>query len=160
MYSKYFENTKKMPLNILIGIFFIALDRFLKFLAMEGFFNGQQGIFNDFFKLSFVGNYNIAFSLPLAGWWLNIVIILIVFALICNLLYYAEKNDYAKSYLLFLITLGAASNLFDRLKYGFVIDYFDLKYWTIFNLADVMIVGGVIFLAWFMIKNKKNSFIK
>ncbi len=157
MYSKYFENTKKMPLKILIGIFFIALDRFLKFLAIEGFFNGQQGIFNDFFKLNFAGNYNIAFSLPLAGWWLNVIIILLVFALIYNLLYYAEKNDYTKSYLLFLITLGAISNLFDRLKHGFVIDYFDLKYFTIFNLADVMIVGGVIALVWLIFRDKKTA---
>lgn len=155
MRFKYLENTKKMPLNILIGIFFIAFDRFLKFLAVENFFNGQKTIIGDFFKLGFAGNYNIAFSLPLAGWWLNIIIILIIFALIYNLLYYAEKNDYAKSYLLFLIALGAISNLFDRLKYGFVIDYFDLKYFTIFNLADVMIVGGVIFLALLMSKNKK-----
>ena len=157
MCFKYFENTKKMPLNILIGIFFIALDRFLKFLAVNGFFNRQPSVFNDFFKLNFAGNYNIAFSLPLAGWWLNIVIILIVFALIYNLLYYAKKNDYAKFYLLFLIAFGAISNLFDRFKYGFVIDYFDLKYFTIFNLADVMIVGGVILLAWLIFRDKKTA---
>jgi len=153
----YFENTKKMPLKILIGIFFIALDRFLKFLAVGGFWGGPQRIIGDFFKLNFVGNYNIAFSIPLVGWWLNIIIILIVFALVYNLLYCAKKKEYVKAYLLFIIVLGAASNLLDRLKYGFVIDYFDLKYFTVFNLADVMIVGGVIGLCWLMFRIKKHA---
>ncbi|MBU3906198.1 signal peptidase II [Patescibacteria group bacterium] len=147
-----------MPLYILIGIFFIAIDRFLKFLAVGGFIGAPKRVIGDFFQLSFARNYNIAFSLPLAGWWLNVLIILIILALIYDLLYYAKKNDYLKSYLLFLIILGAASNLFDRLKYGFVIDYFDLKYFTVFNLADAMIVGSVIFLAWRMFRHKKSGY--
>ncbi|MBU1778489.1 signal peptidase II, partial [Patescibacteria group bacterium] len=44
---------------------------------------------------------------------------------------------------MFFIIFGAISNLTDRLEYGYVIDYFSLKYFTIFNLADVMIVIGV-----------------
>ena len=157
MRLEYFQSSKKTAVSILAAVFFIALDRFLKFLAVGGFFNESKIIIGDFFKLNFVRNYNIAFSLPIAGWWLNIVVILIVLALIYNLLYYAEKNDHAKSYLLFLIVLGAASNLFDRLKYGFVVDYFDLKYFTVFNLADAMIVCSVIFLAWLMFRNKKTT---
>ena len=43
-----------------------------------------------------------------------------------------------------LIIFGAVSNLYDRLKYGFVIDYFDLKYFTIFNIADAMIFFGAL----------------
>jgi lipoprotein signal peptidase len=48
------------------------------------------------------------------------------------------------------IILGATSNLADRFQYGYVIDYFDLKYFTVFNLADVLIVGGTIGLLWFL----------
>jgi signal peptidase II len=44
---------------------------------------------------------------------------------------------------LFLAFLGAFSNLYDRLHYGYVIDYFDLKYFTVFNLSDVMIIIGI-----------------
>ena len=45
---------------------------------------------------------------------------------------------------LLLILLGALSNFFDRLAYGYVIDYFYLKNFTIFNLADASISGGAI----------------
>jgi len=55
------------------------------------------------------------------------------------------------------VILGAAGNLFDRLKYGYVVDYLDLKYFTAFNLADVMIVAGVIYLIYVLIKIKQYA---
>ncbi len=146
-----------MPLKILIGIFFIALDRFLKFLAVNDFLNNKK-IICDFFKFNFASNYNIAFSIPLMGWWLNILIILIIFVLIFYLLYLFKEQDSKKFSLLLLIICGAVSNLFDRIKYGYVIDYFDLKYFTVFNLADVMIVGGVVGLGWLMVRDKKGDY--
>src|SRR6266436_5789200 len=38
---------------------------------------------------------------------------------------------------------GAASNLHDRLRNGVVIDFVELGWWPIFNLADVAITLGV-----------------
>lgn len=45
-----------------------------------------------------------------------------------------------------LLLGGAASNLVDRLRFGFVMDYIDLKVFPVFNLADVAIVLGAVFL--------------
>lgn len=61
------------------------------------------------------------------------------------------------SYALTILTIGAILNLTDRVFYGFVIDYFDLKYFTIFNLADIMITAGIV---WLIISNwsKKYAF--
>jgi signal peptidase II len=58
--------------------------------------------------------------------------------------------------LLLFIIFGAISNLVDRLKFGYVIDYIDIKYFTVFNLADIMIVVGcsVIVLPALLKKNK------
>jgi signal peptidase II len=146
-----FKDIKKMiAINIAV-IFFISLDRFLKVFA----FNNQSSEFNLFseiFKFSYKNNYNIAFSLPLAGNFLIILIFFIIIALIIFGLYYVKKFQIGKATALFLIILGASSNLYDRLQYGAVIDYLDLKYFTVFNLADMMIVGGVIYLL-LIIKN-------
>ena len=38
---------------------------------------------------------------------------------------------------------GAASNLFDILRYRSVINYIDLGWWPVFNLADVAILAGL-----------------
>ncbi len=42
---------------------------------------------------------------------------------------------------------GIAGNLYDRLQTGFVIDFLDLRFWPVFNLADVAIVMGVFCVA-------------
>lgn len=39
---------------------------------------------------------------------------------------------------------GSGSNLYDRLRYGAVIDFLDLGWWPASNLADVAIVLGII----------------
>jgi len=159
MLFKYQQDKKKLSwiLKSSLTFFCLVCDRFFKFLTINGFFDQPREILGDFFKLNFASNYNIAFSLPLSGWWLNILIILIIIALIYNLLYLLLKQRHNQASLLLIIIFGAVSNLFDRLKFGFVIDCFDLKYFTVFNLADVMIVGGVVGLGWLMIKNKKSS---
>jgi signal peptidase II len=39
---------------------------------------------------------------------------------------------------------GAASNLFDWLRRGAVMDFIDLRIWPVFNIADAAIVLGVV----------------
>ncbi len=43
---------------------------------------------------------------------------------------------------------GAAGNLTDRLVRGAVIDFIDLGWWPVFNVADTAIVGGALIAAW------------
>lgn len=45
-----------------------------------------------------------------------------------------------------LIASGAISNIIDRLYFGCVIDFIDLKFWPVFNFADIYITIGVVIL--------------
>jgi len=45
-----------------------------------------------------------------------------------------------------LIVTGGVSNLIDRLHYGCVTDFIDLKIWPVFNLADIYITIGAIII--------------
>lgn len=55
------------------------------------------------------------------------------------------------------IIIGALSNFLDRLKYGYVVDYLDLKWFTVFNLADALISISTIILILYLFRTKKAS---
>jgi signal peptidase II len=140
-----FYNIKKMTALYLAVIFFVVLDRFLKVLAFTGQ-NEELRIVSDILKFNFTTNYYIAFSLPLFGRLVLVIITLIILGLIVYALVIIKKHKYIQLIPLTIIIFGASSNLYDRIRYGFVIDYLDLKYFTVFNLADAMIVVGVMLL--------------
>lgn len=44
---------------------------------------------------------------------------------------------------------GALGNLIDRIRFGAVTDFIDLRVWPIFNLADTALtIGALLFLWW------------
>lgn len=137
------KNNKK-NIAILIAMFFLlTLDRFLKILSYQNKHNPII-IIKNWFNFNFAANKFIAFSLPLFNdWALKFLIITIIIILTVWLISNWQQKNYLLSFLLLFILIGAISNLWDRLTYGFVIDYFDVPFFTVFNLADAMIVLGV-----------------
>lgn len=49
-----------------------------------------------------------------------------------------------------LVTTGAVGNLYDRLVFGYVVDFLHLHHWPVFNVADSCITIGAAMLAWGM----------
>ena len=47
-----------------------------------------------------------------------------------------------------LTMAGAVGNMLDRVLRGYVIDFIHLKHWPVFNVADALVVAGVILLAF------------
>jgi len=135
--------------------FLLALDRFCKLLALQGSWEGRS-LLPGVLDFSFAQNYGIAFSLPLGGVWIWFPIALLILGLVTVFVFLAKQGNLQSVFLLAVI-LGASSNLWDRLNYGFVIDYLDLRYFTVFNLADVLIVGGAALLIFFEIKNTRPN---
>jgi len=39
---------------------------------------------------------------------------------------------------------GAAGNLLDLVRHRYIVNFVDLRWWPVFNLADVGIVGGLL----------------
>lgn len=135
-------------------VFFAAVDRLLKALAIAS--QPEINLIGGWLRLVLAKNPGIAFSLPVFGRWLVIIIFLIIIALVYLFILKIKKNAYFQAVFYFSIIIGAASNLYDRLKYGFVIDYFNLKYYSIFNLADGLILLGIVGLLVVVIdKNSK-----
>jgi len=43
---------------------------------------------------------------------------------------------------------GAMGNLLDILRWRYVLDFIDLRWWPVFNLADVAIISGLALALW------------
>ena len=56
-----------------------------------------------------------------------------------------------------MILSGAISNLLDRIFRNFVVDFIDLRIigFAIFNVADMLVVGGCILLIYQLFLNKE-----
>jgi len=57
----------------------------------------------------------------------------------------------------FLVIAGAASNFVDRLVRGGVVDFINLKIWPSFNLADIAITIGLVWIVMGFIFRPLNS---
>jgi signal peptidase II len=139
--------SKKTTLFIFLAVFFVLLDKFIKVLCLKGFFDKPFPIIGDILSLHYVKNHYIAFSLPFSGLFLNILVGLIIIFMLIYWLKIAKKSTEtsdASAYPLTFLLIGAILNYTDRLRFGYVFDYFDLKWFTVFNLADMMILGGII----------------
>ncbi|WP_250673327.1 signal peptidase II [Paraclostridium ghonii] len=138
---------------ILIILGLIGLDQISKFLAIKYLVNIESiPIIENIFHLTYVENRGAAF-----GMFQNNQIIFVVVALFACVfgLYYLYKNRVnllGKSAIILIIS-GAIGNLIDRLRLGFVVDYFDFRIiWDyVFNIADVFVVIGTILLCIYII---------
>lgn len=153
-------NNEKLKLHIkniawlmMLAIFFL-IDRYFKLLAIT---TSSRPLIANWLNFNFVPNYQISFSLPISGPWLNLFISFIIGGLLFYTVINCKKLKTIEFVSLLGIIIGALSNLMDRFCYGFVIDYLDLKWFTIFNLADVMISAGSLILFFYLIKFSKKS---
>ena len=73
-----------------------------------------------------------------------------------------RKSDPIRKYALLFVLGGALGNFFDRLIYKAVPDFIDFHlesfHWFTFNVADIFITLGIIFLLFneFLKKDEKN----
>lgn len=134
---------------IIIGslVLFACLDRITKILAIKNLSSQEVFLVPNFLQLKLFLNDKIAFFLPLNIVFLT-VIILLAAALIVFLIQEVRAKHIFSAIALSLIIFGALSNLFDRLAYGYVIDFIEIPRLSSFNLADLFIIVGI--GAWFI----------
>ena len=94
-----------------------------------------------FFDVS-VLNTGIAFSFFVGN---NLFLLVLGFLFFLGLCFWYLKEP---SVGVVFLAAGALGNVVDRLLYGGVIDFIDVGFWPVFNLADVFLVVGVVVLLW------------
>lgn len=129
-----------------VGIFLaIALDQWSKWWFVAHKTNVVTLIKNAL-TFEFTRNTGLAFGLSGNRW----VIVLVSLVLLVFLLWFARtewKNQHQlAAWASLLMGVGALSNLVDRIRFGYVVDWIDVHYWSVFNFADVWITLGAVLI--------------
>ena len=143
----------------IVILLLIGLDQLSKIWAINDLKAiGSIPIIQNMFHLTYVENRGAAF-----GMLENNQIIFIIVALAASIfgLYYlhTKKINVIGKIGIILIISGAIGNAIDRLRLGFVVDYFDFRIiWEyVFNIADVFVVVGTILLCVYIIFYEEKS---
>ena len=144
---------KNLLINSLLVSSIFLLDRLSKIyvINLSEKLSGYELFFTKYLNIRLIWNEGIAFGLfsfdeqtfyNFLTVLISIIILLIIFMII--------KNKGLKKYSLLMILGGALGNIFDRIFYNAVPDFIDIHvgdfHWFIFNVADIFITLGVIFM--------------
>ncbi len=138
------------------------LDQIIKYIFELNLNSGESiTIIPNFFSFTLIGNTGAAFSILNS----NTIFLIIISLVALNLIYIyflKGKELKLKEEVTFgILTGGILGNLVDRIFKGEVIDYLDFTIFSynfpIFNLADIMIVLSVIYIALIMFRGEKNE---
>jgi signal peptidase II len=132
----------------IVAIVFIADQMSKQWVQRMLIVNGpSRPIFSDAFLLTLTRNTGGAWGLLPQG---NPVFVAFAVLAVCALLfaYHRMQRDLLVGGAFALALGGALGNLLDRLRFGYVVDFFDARiiHWPIFNVADSAITLGIVLL--------------
>ena len=138
------------------SIIIILIDQFTKYLILHNF---KKVINKDFllFRLDFVKNYGAAFNI-LSGNRIFLSSISVIFSILLTYLILRKNTLKSVELLSYSFILGGTiGNGIDRILSGFVIDFINLNIinFPVFNIADLSINLGFIFLLYSIFKRKQ-----
>ena len=154
---------KKLLLEIVTVLLIFLADRASKIyiLRIAEVENVVDIYVNPYLNFYLIWNKGIAFGLfsfneSLIYNSVSLIIGLIIIAILILII----KTEDIKKYAFLLVLGGALGNLYDRFYYSAVPDFIDFHireiHWFIFNVADIFITLGVIFLIVLELFDKKG----
>ena len=143
-----------------ITLLWIVLDQATKVLAVEQLEAMNRQVNLGFMLLRPLRNLNGAFGFP-AFPGLFVIVAAVVLVFVIKALPSTERVSLAVAY--GLICGGALGNVADRIfrapgfPNGGVVDFFDLRWWPVFNIADIGIVVGAFLIVILMIRAERED---
>lgn len=132
-----------MPI-LLVVLIVVIIDQLSKFYIQTHMVSGMSiPIVKDIFHITYVLNPGAAFGLFEHQ---TLFFLIVAVALVVGAIYYYPRIPKQYRLLRFgtgLMVGGAIGNVIDRIKTGYVVDFFDFRIWPVFNMADAAIVCGV-----------------
>ncbi|MGH2443432.1 MAG: signal peptidase II [Chloroflexota bacterium] len=124
----------------------IILDQVTKALVAAHLKGHPLKLLGGGLYVVYARNTGAAFSIFRSGGAVFVVIAVVVSAGIIVYFRRVTESPLPVRIALGLILGGALGNLIDRVRLGFVVDFIDLRWWPVFNIADSCIVIGTVLL--------------
>ena len=139
--------------NLIFIILIFTLDRITKIYVIyfSDKLNNSELFLSKYLNISLTWNEGIAFGLfSFNQNYLYNFLTLIIFFVIFIIFIMIIKSEGIKKYALSMIFGGALGNFYDRIIFKAVPDFVDFHigdfHWFVFNMADIFITLGVIFM--------------
>lgn len=129
-----------------LGVF--LFDLCTKWWATSVLWKGKTiPIVADVVQLEWIQNDGVAFGIDVPFLWL-LTIILIVALVIVYIRSFSETHPQWHHIGFWLLLGGAIGNAWERIFVGEVVDFVSVRWFSVFNIADVGICLGVVMLLW------------
>lgn len=142
------ESRRYVPLGT-VAVAVFALDQATKSWVTQ-YVNSHGGepikVLGGKVLIDLTHNTGAAFGILAGGSVLFVAIAVAVVAAIVLSYHRVAEGPVILRVALGLILGGALGNLLDRIRLGYVVDFVDLRWWPVFNLADSCIVIGAVLL--------------
>lgn len=130
----------------------VIIDQLSKWWIMGHFMLGQsKPLVDDLMWLTYVNNHGAAFGILNGKSWFFLAVagVTILAAIAFHFMF---KPSARLQFYLGVVAGGALGNVIDRVRFHHVIDFFDLRWWPVFNVADIAIVCGGILLVLYLLR--------
>ena len=155
---------KNFLLNFCFVILIFFLDRISKIyvIYLDKKILGSDIFSSKYLNITLIWNEGIAFGLfSLADKTFYNFLTIFILIIILIIIFMLNKSEGLKKYSLLMILGGALGNLYDRIFNKAVPDFIDFHveefHWFIFNVADIFITIGVIFMVFLEFTNNKKK---
>lgn len=133
----------------------LSLDRLSKYFVSQNILLNQSlPVIKNIFHLTLIHNTGAAFGIFKNHNYLFIFISILAILFIYLQSRKEKSTEMILKVSLALISSGTIGNLIDRIYFGYVIDFLDLRIWPVFNIADSSITIGAILLGYSLLKSK------
>ena len=156
--------SKNFFINLSLILLIFLFDRISKIyvIYLDNKLLGSEIFSSKFLNINLIWNEGIAFGLFSFNEKIFYNILTIIILIIILIIFIMTiKSDGFKKYSLLMILGGALGNVFDRLYYKAVPDFIDFHignfHWFIFNVADIFITIGIIFMVIMELFNKNQT---
>lgn len=143
--------TRSQAIFLGVALLVVVLDQLTKYLVRTYLPFGQSFPEDGFVRLTHVTNTGMAFGLlqdnAATLLWVGVVALALVFV-------FYRSPTFAGPWTRLALGLelgGGVGNLIDRLRWGEVLDFVDLRVWPVFNVADASITVGLVLLFTYLL---------